>query len=402
MKRFISIVLAVAMAFGLVFAHGVNAAPVAENIDVEIEQSDTVAEIQARIQDAIDTVADGGTVTVTGSKTNAGSNLSLTIPENKTVIWKAIYSGNFVSNGVRLSGDGTFDVAEYGAIMFTLTGGYVLGNRFANDRVTIRVSGGVVSNIVNDFALGGIYVIAGRNGDVEVIDGLVVAGGGGGQGGLAAIWSHNGNITVSGGVVTGLGAFIDVIRSDNGNITMSGGEVIIDGAYITAIRNYNGNIVLLTGIISGWSGWINTGANALAIRVDTLVIPRTRDGTSEGLTLISRIGAPFWDLSGEAPKIQLRENLAIEWGVFCCEPEDPCEDCYVPCCEPENPCEDCYVSCCEPEDPCEDCEPVICELCEACRKCPCDCAPPPPPWWTGLHVILQWILRWIFFGWIWM
>jgi len=28
--------------------------------------------------------------------------------------------------------------------------------------------------------------------------------------------------------------------------------------------------------------------------------------------------------------------------------------------------------------------------------------PPPSPWWEDLHIILQWILRYIFFGWIWM
>jgi len=28
--------------------------------------------------------------------------------------------------------------------------------------------------------------------------------------------------------------------------------------------------------------------------------------------------------------------------------------------------------------------------------------PPLPPWWAGLPGILQWILRWFFFGWIWM
>ncbi|MCL2696265.1 MAG: hypothetical protein FWE69_08075, partial [Clostridiales bacterium] len=70
---------------------------------VEIEQADTVAEIQSRIQTALDI---NGTLIVTGSKTDADETLALTIPDIAWLIWNAEYAGGAEEAGGTFSGDG--------------------------------------------------------------------------------------------------------------------------------------------------------------------------------------------------------------------------------------------------------------------------------------------------------
>jgi len=43
-----------------------------------------------------------------------------------------------------------------------------------------------------------------------------------------------------------------------------------------------------------------------------------------------------------------------------------------------------------------------CDECQA-HPCTCDNTPPPPaPWWANLPAFVQFLLRWVFFGWAWM
>jgi len=88
---------------------------------VTIEQSDTVAQVQAKIQSAITATAGSGVVTVTGSKSGANATLTLDIPAGVTVVWGAEYSGgiNDFRAMINTTGEGLFEVAAGGLVKNT-------------------------------------------------------------------------------------------------------------------------------------------------------------------------------------------------------------------------------------------------------------------------------------------
>jgi hypothetical protein len=146
---------------------------------VNIAQSDTVAEIQTKIQAAISAAGGSGTVTVSGSKSGVDATLTLDIPVGVKVVWKADYVGA-AENLIRMLGGGTFEAA---------------GGRIENATPVGLVQAAS-------------YAIRADNGYVAVSGGTVSASGKGGR----AISTDSGDVTVTGGSVTvGDGTVIDKV-----------------------------------------------------------------------------------------------------------------------------------------------------------------------------------------------
>jgi len=215
-RKVLSALLALLMALALIPAAGfVTASAAGPNPNIVISQTDTVGEIQAAIMSSI---AAYDVVTVTGSKTDVGDDMLLTIPAGKKVIWKAPYTGS-TNYMVTLRGAGTFEVAAGGTIS-TTGSGHAIGNAATTDTVSITVSGGTVSISGN-----GGTAIDGWNGNVTVTGGTVQTTGNN----SVAIDTYAGNVSVSGGTVSatagkaiagnGAGAI-----NINGPVTISGGN----------------------------------------------------------------------------------------------------------------------------------------------------------------------------------
>ena len=213
-----------------------STAPAADQT-VSIMQSDTVAQIQTKIQTAINAAGDRGAITVNGSKTGANETLELDIPTEITVIWRADYAGD-AGVLIRLEGSGTFEVAS-GTISLSGDNGNAI--LFSDGKVT--VSGGMVSSsgvgsstictwtwssavlvkdkgIVEATGVHG-YSIYTLYGSATVTGGTVTASG---ERGIA-ISSSDGNIIVSGGTVSATGKEGQAIYTNRGTITVSGGKV---------------------------------------------------------------------------------------------------------------------------------------------------------------------------------
>ena len=263
-KNFISVLLTLALILGLFAAMPVTAS--AANKDVTIAQSDTVTEIQTKIQDAVTASNSGDTVTVTGSRTGVTEQLELDIQSGKKVIWKADYSGTTASGLVLLFGSGVFEVGNGGSVKnngngiaiftsganatVTINGGAVsaasecaIGAMGANS--TVMINSGTVSSPVGDPTVAVIAAV-GDNATVEMNGGTVnctaegIALGAQGPGssvkmtggtvnatagaGIGAIGVGS-SVTMSGGTVTtttgvGIGAY-----GDNSEVKISGGDV---------------------------------------------------------------------------------------------------------------------------------------------------------------------------------
>ena len=136
-----ALVLSAGLAFGFK-AKTQQTASAAANYDVTFGEHNTVTEIQDTIQSWLTGgfMADGDTLTVTGTKTGADASVTLSIPVNKRVIWKAELSGNSNLTFFVIDGGGVFDVA--GGKIENLGNGYAI---FINSSGNVTVSGGTVS-----------------------------------------------------------------------------------------------------------------------------------------------------------------------------------------------------------------------------------------------------------------
>ena len=156
-KPLIPILLTICMALTLILLFSTPV--LAADKTVAIAPEDTETAIKTAIQAAIDDVktAGGGTVTVIGSKTDVTVPITLSIPADVTVIWKAEYKGEIFEHDVRYSDNvlivvalsgGGFEVASGTDIeaYFPVKGGYALhfigDSNFSSNKVT--VSGGSV------------------------------------------------------------------------------------------------------------------------------------------------------------------------------------------------------------------------------------------------------------------
>jgi len=288
-KRILSILLTLALAAGLLAIAPITASAVGTN--VAIAQADSVSTIQANIQNAIDGIATGETVTVTGSKTDADIQLYLEIPEGKTVKWEADYAGSvYMDTLVFCNWLGLMEIAggsiinecdtphpnpDLGVCNHTFIGGHILVSDgkvraaygvaiYANRSVTVRggevsaadgtaihtigpgnkieISGGTVSTA------DGIAIHANEVSDIVVSGGTVSANNGN------AISSNGGEITISGGTVSAGSSPINV---SNCNVKVSGGEVKATGfghAISTGSDDGNIGIEVSGGTVSSASG----------------------------------------------------------------------------------------------------------------------------------------------------
>jgi hypothetical protein len=146
-----------------------------------------------------------GNVTFTGDIPDATpTSLRLNIAANATAVWQATYSGAmsgaFSDALIMANGNGTFEVAEGGAVINTGTGSAIWANDDNNENVDVKVSGGTVIN-ADDYG----FAIHTTDGNIKVSGGTV-----------KYISSSVGNVEVSGGTVHEIFAV---------NVEVSGGKV---------------------------------------------------------------------------------------------------------------------------------------------------------------------------------
>lgn len=269
----LSVVMLVIIMMLMLFPLTVNAA----DHPVVISSGDSVSEIYNAIQAKIDAAANGDTVTVTGSKSNAADVLSLIIPAGKKVIWKAVYGNDVSLNDplISLNGTGTFEVADDAYLKHTnasqtivsnnnyiiVSGGAVeatstYGKAIETDQGSVTVSGGTVKT-------SGAYAqtISTTSGHVTVTGtGTVIAG----NGESAAIYTNSGDVAVSGGSVKAEGGGNTyAIETESGDVMVSGGVVSSTSGYAKAIYAHQGNVTVTgTGIVKADGGWYGTTIHA--------------------------------------------------------------------------------------------------------------------------------------------
>jgi len=326
-KRVLGIILTLALTAGLLAFVPVPAS--AANQTVNILQSDTVAQIQTKIQDAINASGHLETVTVTGSKTGAATTLLLDIPSGRTVIWKASYSGSADKTVYLRNTGGIIEVAAGGTI--NSTGGMALSNESAA-QVRIEVNGGTVTNTTTDT---NGYAIFGGQGDVVVTGGMVQSNGEFGK----AIGTSNGAVSISGGTVQANGRYGEAIHAsviirisggtvqangfggqavEGGNITVTGGKVQATGTNGCALAITSGDGAYLTGTCTG--SYV-AGPASTIVAVDTISVPVSRHGTSIGITTTAGTSPASWACYGTNPMLLFDSGGALVWGDHA--PETP-------------------------------------------------------------------------------
>ncbi len=277
----------------------------ASNIIVTIDNTQTAAEIKDEIQLAIDEALDGYNVIINGAKTNEKADISLNIPKDIKVVWKA----NTQGIALNIKGGGTFEV---------------------ND--------GVIS-IAED---GKRAVVA--NGSNIIVTGGKIEAKGEDAGGIKVT---NGNITISGGEISALGDYAEGISVDKGNIYISGGSITADadvGHYSYAVYFYSAGTLKITGgkvtakgavsdgnmVISLSSGGLAAylpgtiegvtylNGTGIILEVASLSIPATAAGTFDGLTRIKGValeGNVKWDFTDDKPTINFQNGkYTVKWG----------------------------------------------------------------------------------------
>ena len=198
---------------------------------VTILQTDSVPEIQAKIQSAIDAADDGERVSVTGSKTNADESLLLAISPNITVEWQAEYSGpvDDTYDMISISGEGTLEIVSGGSVInngrrgaISHFGGHVIidgGTVISLDRYAIlcsevEVKGGVLivmgnSGVIvgcNNFTMSSGFLFTHRNAIAYMIDAQSsYINTNSGDNGIIAAWDK---AAVSGPLIEGSSAWL--------------------------------------------------------------------------------------------------------------------------------------------------------------------------------------------------
>ena len=326
LRRMGTFSLALSLLFGLFAAMPTTKARAAGGRMANISQGQTLGEIRAAIQDAIDRSPPDTIVVVRGSKVDAEGSFRLTIPEGMTVAWQATLSRIYYQT------TGIFLILE-GEGKFVVTGGTIRDpSRVAavihsDESVEIEVAGG---SVISTSSQG--CAISSTRSAVTVSDGSVE--------GDTAI-SCGGDVTVSGGMVIGSGSGSDLEegKAINGrNITVTGGEIF---GYQNAIVG-SGTVTVTGGVIRAGLSAVKTGgaaavltgtcregslsvteSSALIVEVDTLTVPRSRGGGSDGLTVKAGSGAATWDTTGAEPQIVFPPTSwgtpRIQWGSYAAE-----------------------------------------------------------------------------------
>jgi len=187
----------------------------ANDIFVNITQTQSVTEIQSEIQSAIDNATSSDMVMVTGSKTDANLTLTLNIPEGKTVVWQATYQSSAALGSntlISFTGDGILNVANGALITANATALTATGN----NSTTVVSGTGKVQTEGN-----GVHAIT-TSGNVEVKDNAQVSGT---TGEVIDTYGDNSIVTVSGGTVTATSENAIIARGINAQVLVSGGYV---------------------------------------------------------------------------------------------------------------------------------------------------------------------------------
>jgi len=229
-RRLISILLTLLMMAGMIAVAPVVAH--AAYISVAIAQTDTVAQIQTKIQNAIDAVSSGDIVLVTGSKINADSTLALTIPTTVWLFWQAEYSG---------SGDISIDGTGLGGIFEVRAGGKIVSS---NSNGTIRLQ--------NGFG-----------------------------------WQ----LKVTGGLVENTAGYpaISVPAVSYAIVSISSGLVKSSGTAIE-FAGYNSPVFYPAGTLETGA----YSPRGMTVELDSMIIPKSYIGTSLGLTIKGGSGSVDW------------------------------------------------------------------------------------------------------------
>ena len=294
-RRPMSALLALLMALALIPAAGFVTANAA-NTTVNIMQGQTVDEIRAAIQSAINASAVGDTVTVTGSKTGAirsayygalaflmgmtNEGLYLNIPAGKHLIWKASLKSNSFNPGamslIVLYGIGTFEFAEGGTISCTDYYDTAISSNIARLTTTtaIVISGGVISS--------SCYAIY-TDGNVAVTGGTV-----------SPIFTRNGTIAVTGGTVESIELGVPSMMGDGIDYGPCA-AAYLEGTCIELLEFYDFLPI---------------------VEVDTLAVPKSRDNTDAGITVKAGTDTALWDCTGAVPVIRFSNGKSIEWGEY--------------------------------------------------------------------------------------
>lgn len=287
------------------------------------------------------TVSDGGdTVTIGGTAIGVTTPLELAINSGVTVVWRASLtnSENFSDRLVKISGSGTFEMAE-GEIrnIGTLIDGYSYnaGALFSvSTDIDVRISGGTLSSVRSSavylydcgvtvtggkitgnsgISCGGREIFVGGQAEIEVDtigitafsnDSVVRVTGGtitSEQGSAIHITNSNVPVEISGGIIQSTGTAVEVkgpltitgsavlrsygnthstINKLTGNITI-GGNAVISSKNSTAIScastEYSGNIIV-TGSAVISAGGISGGSAGRAIVVNEINNPKMTIG----------------------------------------------------------------------------------------------------------------------------
>ncbi|MDR1067725.1 MAG: hypothetical protein LBL36_00580, partial [Clostridiales Family XIII bacterium] len=294
-RKKLALFVALIMALTLWTAVPLTASADTQTSSVEIQATDTVSEIQAKIQEALDE-DDVETVTVTGTKTDADETLTLAIPENVTLLWAATYTGTMEWGVlISLSGEGAFEVGDGGTVSINGESGYAIWA----DNSTIAVRDGGTVSAVGDYSRG-IYVCYNADNPDHI------------------------SVIVSGGTVraTGMIGGTDAIYfSGEGSAVVSGGTVIAEGYECKAIYGaYNldisGNASVSTTMddsttISGLN--VNIGGNAIVSSGDNSVTI-----SSAGTVIVN--GGTVSATSGNAIQLgfsDLPTGVTVNGGVVC-------------------------------------------------------------------------------------
>lgn len=217
-----------------------------ESVEVAIKEGDSLEQIKSKIQTTIDN-EQNTSVTVTGSKTGVDNAIFLSIPEGKTVVWKATYASldSYSLNLILLTGSGTFEVTDGGEIT-TVKGYAVSVSSIGNNEVV--VSGGKVSSD---------------------------------QKRAISIGNNGCNVTVSGGTVSSKTGSAIYVSSTSTPVTVSGGLVFAYGTGLSDVVSSAGTTaastsVTDTGMIIAW----NSSGSGTYTASYTSDIYRNPSGTS--------------------------------------------------------------------------------------------------------------------------
>ncbi|MDR2580891.1 MAG: YDG domain-containing protein [Fibromonadaceae bacterium] len=225
---------------------------------------------------------DGNTITVTSTElltTNA--TLSLNIPADLTVVWKAELTGNTIdaiTSIINLTGEGTFNM-ESGRIAQTGTSN--LTRAITNNSGTLNVSGGVISATAGTaihMAGAGIVNISGtamissastlptagtiatsNTGALNITGGTVenTASNANARAIYSIMASGDRSVNVSGGTVRAIGSGVAIFNDWQAAVNVSGTALIevSGGAAIRSGSNSTGNINISGGLVRATTGF---------------------------------------------------------------------------------------------------------------------------------------------------